>query len=52
LVPSLIHYGLTGEVWIGAQVPARNLYHSPHTFRWMKRYVANRSPIRQRICER
>ena len=49
LVPSLIHYSLTGEMCIGAQVPARNLYHSPNTFRWMKRYVANRSPIRQRI---
>lgn len=49
LVPSLIHYSGAGEVWIGAQVPARNLYHAPQTFRWMKRYIANRSPIRQRI---
>src|SRR5262249_25686470 len=33
---------------VGNQVLARDLYHSERTFRWMKRYVANRSPVRVR----
>jgi molecular chaperone DnaK (HSP70) len=52
VIPSLIHYGPQGERWIGDQVLARNLYDSPHTFRWMKRYIANRSPVRVRVGER
>jgi molecular chaperone DnaK (HSP70) len=44
IVPSLIHYA--GERrWIGQQVLAQNLYDSPRTFRWMKRYIARRSPV-------
>lgn len=46
LIPSLISYGDGGQVWIGDQVLQRNLYDSPRTFRWMKRYIAARSPLR------
>ena len=31
---------------VGTQVQARNLYESPRTFRWMKRYIARRSPVK------
>ncbi len=49
VVPSLIHYASQGERWIGNQVLARNLYQSARTFRWMKRYISNRSPIRIQV---
>ena len=49
VVPSLIHYTPDRRRWIGNQVLQRNLYHSHRTFRWMKRYIANRSPIRVRL---
>ena len=49
VVPSLIHYTETRQRWIGEQVLQHNLYHAPHTFRWMKRYIANRSPIKVRV---
>ncbi len=49
VVPSLIHYMPDRRRWIGAQVLQQNLYHAPHTFRWMKRYIANRSPIKLRL---
>lgn len=52
VIPSLIHYGAGEERWIGDQVLKRNLYDSPRTFRWMKRYIANRSPIRVRVGDR
>ncbi len=42
-IPSLIHYD-TQRQWVGNQVLQRNLYESPRTFRWMKRYIAQRSP--------
>jgi len=42
-IPSLIHYEPNRQ-WIGNQVLQRNLYESPRTFRWMKRYIAQRSP--------
>jgi len=45
VVPSLIHYTADGRHFLGEQVLARNLYHAPGTFRWMKRYVSNRSPL-------
>jgi molecular chaperone DnaK len=45
--PSLIHYSTDGHTWIGDQVLQRNLYHSNATFRWMKRYLLNRSPIKK-----
>ncbi|HPH96004.1 MAG TPA: Hsp70 family protein [Anaerolineaceae bacterium] len=49
LIPSLIHYTDDHRRWIGAQVVNQNLTQSPHTFRWMKRYISHRSPIRLRI---
>lgn len=49
VVPSLIHYAADGRRWIGNQVRQRNLYDSERTFRWMKRYIANRSPIKVRL---
>lgn len=49
MVPSLIHYAPDRRRWIGNQVLERNLYESPRTFRWMKRYIAHRSPIKRRL---
>ena len=49
VIPSLIHYDTDNRRWIGAQVLERNLYHSRHTFRWMKRYISQRSPIKLKI---
>lgn len=49
VTPSLIHYVDERRRWIGAQVLERNLYQAPHTFRWMKRYIANRSPLKVRV---
>jgi molecular chaperone DnaK (HSP70) len=49
LIPSIIHYAAANVRWVGNQVHARDLYHSERTFRWMKRYVANRSPTKVRI---
>src|SRR5438132_7405725 len=46
IVPSLIHYAEDNRRWLGKQVQARNLYESPRTFRWMKRYIARRSPVK------
>jgi molecular chaperone DnaK (HSP70) len=52
LVPSLIHYAPDGRRWVGEQVVRHHAYDSPHTFRWMKRYIARRSPVRVRVGER
>ncbi len=49
VVPSLIHYADPQKRFIGEQVLAQNLYHSPRTFRWMKRYISNRSPLKVRL---
>ena len=49
VVPSLIHYAVDRQRWVGDQVLHRNLYRSPATFRWMKRYVAQRSPRTVRV---
>ena len=49
VIPSLIHYDTDNRRWIGDQVLQRNLYHSRHTFRWMKRYISQRSPIKIKI---
>jgi molecular chaperone DnaK len=46
VVPSLIHYAEENRRWIGEQVMQRGLYHSKRTFRWMKRYISQRSPIK------
>lgn len=52
IIPSLIHYQPDGRRWIGHQVLQQNLLHAPGTFRWMKRYIAQRSPYRVRVGER
>jgi molecular chaperone DnaK len=46
VVPSVIHYAADGRRWIGQQVFERSLYNARRTFRWMKRYISHRSPIR------
>ncbi len=49
VVPSLIHYAADKRRWIGGQIEEQGLYDSQRTFRWMKRYISNRSPVNQRI---
>ncbi len=49
VIPSLIHYASGRQRWIGNQVLQRNLYQSPRSLRWMKRYIANRSPTKIRL---
>ncbi|HNT54295.1 MAG TPA: Hsp70 family protein [Anaerolineaceae bacterium] len=49
IIPSLIHYTPDKRRWIGAQVLQQGLYGSPTTFRWMKRYIAQRSPLKLRL---
>jgi molecular chaperone DnaK (HSP70) len=48
-IPSLIHYAEDGRRWLGQQVLERDLYRSPRTFRWMKRYITHRSPFKLRL---
>ncbi len=52
VIPSLIHYAAQNRTWIGNQVLQRGLNQSPRTFRWMKRYISHRSPIKVRVDER
>jgi molecular chaperone DnaK (HSP70) len=50
VIPSLIHYASDRQRWIGNQVPQRNLLaHRERTFRWMKRHIAHRVPIKRRL---
>ena len=49
VIPSIIHYAEQNRQWIGQQVMSRGLYQSPRTFRWMKRFITNRSPIHIKI---
>lgn len=49
MIPSLIHYGPDQRRWIGNQVLEKGLYGSARTFRWMKRYIGHRSPIKIHI---
>jgi len=49
VIPSLIHYTSDNRRWIGNQVLTNGLYDSPRTYRWIKRYISNRSPIRLRL---
>lgn len=49
VIPSLIHYASDRRRWIGSQVLDQGLYESERTFRWMKRYVAHRSPLQRRL---
>ncbi|QOV89069.1 Hsp70 family protein [Humisphaera borealis] len=46
LVPSLIHYVDESQKWIGQQVFDQDLYEHPQTFRWSKRYISRRTPIK------
>ncbi len=57
VVPSIIHYASAAnpagaqsqQLWIGEQVLQRGLYQNNQTFRWMKRYIINRSPLQKLI---
>jgi len=49
VIPSLIHYTADNRRWIGSQVMQQGLYSSERTFRWMKRYISNRTPMRFRL---
>jgi molecular chaperone DnaK len=49
VAPSLIHYAPDNRRWIGNQVLEHGLYHSRQTFRWMKRYISQRSPIKVKV---
>lgn len=46
VVPSVIHYVDDAQRWVGQQVFEHDLYEHPQTLRWMKRYVARRTPMR------
>lgn len=48
-IPSIVSYDESGETWVGNQVLARSLGSSAATFRWMKRYIALRSPTTKQI---
>lgn len=52
LIPSLIHYAAENRTWVGQQVNQRGLRQSNRTFRWMKRYISHRSPLKVRIDDR
>ncbi|MBG0854105.1 Hsp70 family protein [Streptomyces spinoverrucosus] len=49
VVPSLIHYAEDGRQFLGDQVLSAGRYHAAGTFRWMKRYVSNRSPQKMTV---
>ena len=49
VVPSLIHYAPDKRRWIGGQVLQHGEYDSSRTFRWMKRYIANRSQMKRKF---
>lgn len=46
VVPSLIHYVDQDQRWLGQQVFDQDLYEHQQTFRWMKRYINRRTPIK------
>jgi molecular chaperone DnaK (HSP70) len=52
MIPSLIHFTTDNRRLLGRQVLANNLYDSERTCRWMKRYIARRSPVKLRLAER
>jgi molecular chaperone DnaK (HSP70) len=52
VIPSLIHYVDEKQRWIGQQVFENDLYEQPQTFRWMKRYVGRRTPMRLHLGTR
>jgi molecular chaperone DnaK (HSP70) len=52
IIPSVIYYATNRRRWLGQQVLTRDLYESKRTFRWMKRYIARRSPVKVRLGDR
>lgn len=52
IIPSLIHYSNDNRRWLGQQVRQRNLEKNDSTFRWVKRYIAHRSPIKRKINQK
>ncbi len=49
VIPSLIHYATDGREWVGQQVVKQNLTQALGTFRWMKRYISNRTPRKEKV---
>lgn len=49
IIPSLIYYAPDKATLIGSQVVQSGQRQSPRTFRWMKRYISQRSPNKVRI---
>ena len=49
VIPSLIHYAPDGRRWVGKQVLKHGVAESERTFRWMKRYIARRTPVKTRL---
>lgn len=49
VIPSLIHFTADGRQLLGQQVVKQNLAQAHGTFRWMKRYIANRNPRREHV---
>jgi molecular chaperone DnaK len=52
IIPSVIHYAPANRKWLGNQVFKHNLFDSERTFRWMKRYISRRSPVKTRVDDR
>lgn len=46
VIPSLIHYASEHKRWLGNQVLEKELAQAQGTFRWMKRYILNKSPLK------
>lgn len=51
-IPSIIHYSPEFKYLYGNEVNQQNLLSSPRTFKWMKRYIAERSPVERTIDDR
>ena len=49
VIPALIHYADGDRLLVGDQVRRANVAQAPGTFKWMKRYIAHRSPVRTRV---
>ena len=49
VIPSQIHYASEQRRWLGYQIEQQNLSQSDRTFRWMKRYISQRSPVKRKI---
>jgi molecular chaperone DnaK len=51
VIPSLIHYAEGDQWWVGEQVHTQGLYEDAQTSRWMKRYIARRTPTKLRLAD-